>query len=265
MLILEQETDKLKVLTYAIEHKLAVSFWYVGSDFKEKQAKGKNPKQNWRRVYPVAIGTSKKSGKTILRAYQYQGVTNSFKRSDPPVPKLNVYKTFLLDEIKDGSVRIMYDRSGENLQGFTPPTYVDDYGKTAKFKGATDQHMSAVDTFFNTKDGADYTSKDYDITQPGYVEPEKPVAKPTTPAVAPKQQPKPVAPAPKAPTAPVPPPVTAKPVQPKPQPPKVAEPVNKITPPLEPEEDEEEWEEMEPVTESTGFFKWILNLSNGSK
>ena len=110
MLIIENAgDDKLAILRYAIENKYTVSFWYRGvklSDPKEKRY----TKQNWRFVEPVALGKSKATGKWMLRAFQTSGSTNT---------KNGRYKTFLVDEIKDGSVSITYD-GGTEIGTFTP-------------------------------------------------------------------------------------------------------------------------------------------------
>ncbi len=111
MLIIENAgDDKLSILRHAIENKYEISFWYRGvkvSDPKEK----KYTKQNWRYAQPVALGKSKATGKWMLRAYQTVGVTNS---------RNGRYKTFLVDEIKDGSIEILYDRTGREISTFTP-------------------------------------------------------------------------------------------------------------------------------------------------
>ena len=104
--------DKLSILRYAIENTYEISFWYRGvkvSDPKEK----KYTRQNWRFAQPVALGKSKATGKWMLRAYQTVGATNT---------KNGRYKTFLVDEIKDGSVEIIYDKTGREIGTFTPPS-----------------------------------------------------------------------------------------------------------------------------------------------
>lgn len=259
MLIFENSTDKLDLLKDAINNKTAISFWYVGKDFKEKKKHGQNPKQNWRRVEPFALGKSKK-GEWILRAYQYGGATNSENK---------VYKTFSVDEIKDGTIKSMFDKTGENLQTFEPKTYIDNRGVNASFRSnGSDKSMGGgVDTYYNVnkqiKPTVNVTNKRSNVhvnvnpnliktkLKPNPIEPIKPVEKEPTkePKITPLR-------GLKKPTVPIQ----------KPEPP--VEPEiqdDKITPQeLEPDQEDSEWE-AEPITESTGFLKWIINLNHGSK
>ena len=263
MLIIENDTDKLDLLRYAIENKYAISFWYVGKDYKEKKKEGQNPKQNWRRVEPFALGKTKKGG-WLLRAYQYGGVTNS---------KSRVYKTFSVDEIKDGSVSIMYDKTGKKLQTFEPKTYIDSRGEMASFRSdGSDKSMSGgVDKYYNINTPAGSTDNTSDIT----AKKSKPVSSSPTiqkpkPVIKPKAA---VKPNPNEPPIPVQASVSKKvpnqlpklPIEPDSEPEEI-EPV-KINPQtLEPEEKDAEWE-TEPINEvkQPGFLKWILNLNKNGR
>lgn len=111
MLIIENAgDDKLAILRYAIENKYEISFWYRGVKVSDPNEK-KYTRQNWRFAQPVALGKSKATGKWMLRAYQTKGTTNT---------KNGRYKTFLVDEIKDGSLEIIYDQTGREIGTFTP-------------------------------------------------------------------------------------------------------------------------------------------------
>jgi hypothetical protein len=126
MLIIENTSgDKLDILRYAIENKYSVVFWYRGVKVGDPNEKGYT-RQNFRRVEPVALGKSAKTGKDMLRAFQYAGVTNT---------KNGVYKTFLVDEIKDGSIQVVYDSTGQQLRTFDTnrQTYTDKNGNRAEF------------------------------------------------------------------------------------------------------------------------------------
>jgi hypothetical protein len=127
MLIIENTSgDKLDILRYAIENKYSVVFWYRGVKVGDPNEKGYT-RQNFRRVEPVALGKSAKTGKDMLRAFQYAGVTNT---------KNGVYKTFLVDEIKDGSIQVVYDSTGQQLRTFDTnrQTYTDKNGNRAEFR-----------------------------------------------------------------------------------------------------------------------------------
>jgi hypothetical protein len=138
MLIIENNgNDKIEMLKYAIENKYSITFWYRGVQVTDPNNK-QYTKQNYRRVEPVYLGKSKKSGKWMLRAYQYSGTTNS---------KNDIWKTFLVDEIKDGSIQVIYDGSGEKLKTFDPTTRTYSDGRSgnpipAAFKGATDSYIN---------------------------------------------------------------------------------------------------------------------------
>jgi hypothetical protein len=103
--------DKLEMLRYAIKNKYAITFWYKGVKVSDPNNK-KYTKQNFRRVEPFALGKSAATDKWMLRAYQFQGVTNT---------KNDAWKTFLVDEIKDGSVQIVYDNTGTQLKTIDSP------------------------------------------------------------------------------------------------------------------------------------------------
>ena len=260
MLIFENSTNKLDILSNAISNKYAISFWYVGKDYKERKKNGKNPKQNWRRVEPFALGKTK-NGDWILRAYQYGGVTNT---------KNKVYKTYSVDEIKDGSISLMYDKTGENLQTFSPKSYIDNRGVTAAFRtSGSDKGMKGgVDTFYNVRKPGGSTNPNPTPEPEVGTEPAvKPNLQPTKPSVVKKPiPPKPIAkPLPTQPVKkpiPLPKSPVTKPVQPVPEPMPNAEKINPDI--VSPEEEENEWV-PEPVTEGAGFLKWILNLSHGSR
>lgn len=274
MLIFEQSGDKLELLKYAIDNQYAVSFWYVGKDFKEKKERGEKPKQNWRQVEPFALGKTKK-GEWILRGYQYGGVTNS---------KNKVYKTFSVDEIKDGSLRFMYDKSGVKLQTFKPESYIDDRGVAANFRsdGSDKSMKGGVDKYYDVKKTNINVDPANDISKPPAPpdeEPEIPATDTQPNVAAPMPTPTKVRPGIKAqkpnvstsePQAPKPgikakkPGLPKAPAQAEPEIEPV-EPEDKITPQeLDPVEKEDEWE-PEPVTENKGFFKWILKLNHGTE
>ena len=178
MLIIEDASgDKLAILRYAIENKYAITFWYRGSKVGDPGEK-RYTRQNYRRVEPVALGKSAKTGKDMLRAFQFAGVTNT---------KNGVYKTFLVDEIKDGSIQILYDATGKQLRTFdtNKQTYTDAYGNRAEFKRNGDDLKMAngrSEKFVDTSKPAGNTNPNY--ADMNYKEPEiknKPEEKPVNP------------------------------------------------------------------------------------
>jgi hypothetical protein len=111
MLIIENEgDDKLSKIKDAIENKYEITFWYRGIKVSDPAEK-RYTKQNYRRVQPVALGKSKGTGKWMLRGYQTTGVTNT---------KNQKWKTFIVDEIKDGSIEVLYDSTGREYKTFVP-------------------------------------------------------------------------------------------------------------------------------------------------
>lgn len=111
MFIIENNgNDKLDAIRNAIENKYEISFWYRGVKVSDPNVKNYT-KQNYRRIQPVALGKSKGTGKWMLRGYQTSGATNT---------ENNKWKTFIVDEIKDNSVQIMYDSTGKEYKTFEP-------------------------------------------------------------------------------------------------------------------------------------------------
>ena len=135
MLIIENAgDDKLNMLRYAIENKYEIVFWYRGVKVSDPNEK-KYTKQNYRRVQPVALGKSKATGKWMLRAYQTAGVTNTTNQK---------WKTYLVDEIKDGTVDILFDSSGKQLKTFNPQSGYRTDGSDKKMDG--EKAVSFVNT-----------------------------------------------------------------------------------------------------------------------
>ena len=134
MLIIENiGDDKLDVIRYAIENKYEVSFWYRGVKVSDPDNK-KYTKQNYRRVQPVALGKSKGTGKWMLRAYQTTGVTNTENQK---------WKTFIVDEIKDNTIKVMYDNTGKDLKTFEPKSDYKTDGSDKKM--ANDKSINYLD------------------------------------------------------------------------------------------------------------------------
>ena len=126
MLIIENAgDDKLNMLRYAIENKYEIVFWYRGVKVSDPNEK-KYTRQNWRFAQPVALGKSKATGKWMLRAFQTKGSTNT---------KNSRYKTFLVDEIKDGSIEIIYDQTGREIGTFAPASGYRSDGGDKKMDG----------------------------------------------------------------------------------------------------------------------------------
>jgi hypothetical protein len=114
MLILEEtESDKIALLTKAIESKVEISFWYRGLDYLARKKRGAtNAKQGWRHAQPTDLGRSKASNKLMLRAYQGdQWTTNTNK---------NAWKTFLVDEMS--RITILDGEGGKYYKPFQEPS-----------------------------------------------------------------------------------------------------------------------------------------------
>lgn len=241
--------DKVQAIRYAIENGFTIVFFYEGKDYRERKAKGENPVRSYRRVEPFAIGKTT-AGDWVFRGYQYVGATNS---------KNQVYKLFRVDEIK-GKIQLVYDKSGEKIRSYEPRQYIDDRGVEAKYNELGDYHM---------KQGVD-TKFDPDMEHLAGIEPTKTEPKPE------------VEPKPTEPTEPTKIKPGIKPgLQQKPEPvknkPQIQEPtvepeepeqtVQTTEPEIEkPEDQEDEWEpQVEPIKESSGFYKWFLKLNYESK
>lgn len=135
MLIIENSgDDKLDSIRKAIENKYVISFWYRGIKVSDPNIR-KYTKQNYRRVQPVALGKSKGTGKWMLRAYQISGTTNT---------KNQKWKTFIVDEIKDGSINIVFDSTGKNYQTFEPKSDYKTDGSDKKMDGDRSIHYLDV-------------------------------------------------------------------------------------------------------------------------
>jgi hypothetical protein len=178
MLIIENTSgNKLDILKYAIENKYSIVFWYRGVKLGDPNEKGYT-RQNYRRVEPVALGKSDKTGKDMLRAFQYNGATNT---------KNQVYKTFIVDEIKDGSIQMVYDSTGKQLRTFDTNNqrYTDKNGNTAEFRSNGDDLKMASgrsEKYVDTSKPAGPTDPKY--ANMNYKEPEiknKPEQKPVEP------------------------------------------------------------------------------------
>lgn len=154
MLIIENAgDDKLNMLKYAIENKYEIVFWYRGVKVSDPNQK-KYTRQNYRRVQPVALGKSKATGKWMLRAYQTTGVTNTANQK---------WKTFLVDEIKDGTVEILFDSNGKDLKTFDPKSDYRRDGSDKKMDG------NKAITFLDT--GKPAGPKDANFKDPNYKAP----------------------------------------------------------------------------------------------
>jgi hypothetical protein len=115
-LILETKGgDNLALLKYAIENKYEVLLWYHGVKLRDPKETGYT-KQNWRYVQPVALGYSPKvvegQRKLMLRAWQTRGVSNTVAPG---------WKTFLVDEIKPGSMVVFDGKDGVYYRPFDIP------------------------------------------------------------------------------------------------------------------------------------------------
>lgn len=149
MLILEQsQDDKIKILKDAIENKYSISFWYRGDDYVNRKKSGKKANFNVRFAEPIAIGTSKASGKILLRAWQYGGTTNLSKPKTGGKP---AWKTFLVDEM---SYIVIFDGVDGGYRAFDKPG-------GPNFNPSGDKKMSNVDKIINlnTPKGVDRSQK----------------------------------------------------------------------------------------------------------
>jgi len=149
MLIFEQtQEDKVEKIKNAIDNKYSISFWYRGDDYVKRKKSGKKANFNVRFVEPVAIGTSKASGKIMLRAWQYAGTTNLSKPKTGGKP---AWKTFLVDEM---SSIIVFDGLEGGYRGFDEPGGFN-------FNPNGDKKMDKVDNIIklNTPKGVDKSKK----------------------------------------------------------------------------------------------------------